>query len=163
VDGFWRDLRLGLRALKASPVVTIVATLSIALGIGANTAIFSLIDSLILRKLPVADPDRLVLVTTTTPQGARAWSYPVWKELWASGSFFEMLRVAASLGRVVGPSDDRDGGGPDGPVVVIGHQFWQRHFGGAPDVIGRTLTLDDVPYTTMTLYSPRRGNVRRRA
>ena len=80
MEGLWRDVRLGLRALRAAPVVTIVATLSIALGIGANTAFFSLIDSLILRKLPVADPDRLVLVTTTT-QGIRAWSYPVWKEL----------------------------------------------------------------------------------
>jgi hypothetical protein len=61
VEGLWRDVRLGLRALRAAPVVTIVATLSIALGIGANTTIVSLIDSLILRKLPVADPDRLVL------------------------------------------------------------------------------------------------------
>ena len=184
VDGFWRDLKIGFRALGAAPVVTVVATLSIALGIGANTAIFSLIDSLILRKLPVADPERLVLVTTTTP-GIRAWSYPVWKELdraqifenvsawslgrfnlasggetqfvdglWASGSFFETLRVQARLGRVFAPPDDRTGGGPDGPVVVIGHRFWQRHFGGAPDIIGRTLTLDDVSYTIIGVTPP---------
>ncbi len=184
VDGFWRDLKIGFRALGAAPVVTVVATLSIALGIGANTAIFSLIDSLILRKLPVADPERLVLVTTTTP-GIRAWSYPVWKELdraqifenasawslgrfnlasggetqfvdglWASGSFFETLRVRARLGRVFAPPDDRTGGGPDGPVVVIGHRFWQRHFGGAPDIIGRTLTLDDVSYTIIGVTPP---------
>ena len=80
VDGFWRDLRLGTRALRATPVVSAVAVLSLALGIGANTAIFALIDSLLLRTLPVKDPSRLVLVTTTAP-GVAGWSYPVWDHL----------------------------------------------------------------------------------
>ena len=80
VEGFWRDVRLAVRALRATPIVTAVAVLSLALGIGANTAIFALIDSLILRTLPVKDSSRLVLVTNTSP-GVRAWSYPVWDQL----------------------------------------------------------------------------------
>ena len=158
VDGFWRDLRLAVRALRATPIVTAVAVLSLALGIGANTAIFSLIDSLMLRTLPVKDPSRLVLVTNTAP-GVRAWSYPVWDQLrqlelfessaawslrrfdlasrgetqfvnglWTSGSFFETLGVPAVIGRTFMDLDDQPSGGPDGPVAVISYSFWQRHF-----------------------------------
>jgi len=70
-----RDLRLAVRALRATPVVSFVAVLSLALGIGANTAIFSIVDSLLLRTLPVADPARLVMVgdqLETDIAGARA-------------------------------------------------------------------------------------------
>jgi hypothetical protein len=62
----YEDLRLGIRALRATPIVTAVAILSLALGIGANTAIFSLVNSLVLRTLPVADPQRLVTVSTAS-------------------------------------------------------------------------------------------------
>lgn len=184
VDGFRRDLRLAVRALRATPIVTAVAILSLALGIGANTAIFSLIDSLLLRTLPVKDPSRLVLVTNTMP-GVRAWSYPVWDHLrqqqlfedsaawslsrfdlasggethfvdglWASGSFFETLGVPALIGRTFADVDDQPSGGPDGPVAVISYTFWQRHFGGAADIIGRTLALDGVPFKIIGVTPP---------
>jgi putative ABC transport system permease protein len=184
VDGFWQDLRLGTRALRATPVVTTVAVLSLALGIGANTAIFALIDSLILRTLPVKDPSRLVLVTTTAP-GVAGWSYPVWDHLrqlelfessvawsvsrfdlasrgetqfinglWTSGSFFEALGVPAVIGRTFSDLDDQPSGGPDGPVAVISHSFWQRHFDGARDAVGRTLTLDGVQFTIVGVTPP---------
>ena len=127
--GCWRDLRLAVRALRATPVVTVVAILSLALGIGANTAIFSLIDSLVLRTLPVKNPHAPRARDDTMP-GVRAWNYPVWEQLrqqplfedsaawsrslfnlasggearfvdglWASGSFFETLGVSAFMGR----------------------------------------------------------------
>ena len=76
-----RDLRLAFRTLRATPVVTIVAIVSIALGIGANTAIFSIINSLLLRTLPVKEPARLVLITDNAPTHVRAWSYPIWTQI----------------------------------------------------------------------------------
>ena len=83
VDGFWRDVRLAVRALRATPIVTAVAILSLALGIGANTAIFSLIDSLLLRTLPgVVQPEQLVTMSSGNPGPMEPrWSYAFWKEI----------------------------------------------------------------------------------
>src|SRR5881396_1749879 len=160
IETLWQDVRYALRMMRRTPGFTAVAVLSLALGIGANTAIFSLIDSLMLRTLPVKDPGRLVLVTNTTPGTlVRAWSSPVWDQLhglelfessaawsfrrfdlasrgqtqfvdglWTSGSFFETLGVSALLGRTLSERDDQPSGGPDGPVAVISHGFWQRRF-----------------------------------
>src|SRR5439155_20788300 len=77
--GYVHDIRLALRQLIATPVVTIVAVLSLALGIGANTAIFSLVDSLVLRALPVKEPQRLALVTDTAKRSAT--TYRIWREI----------------------------------------------------------------------------------
>ena len=170
--------RNALRAAKAAPVVSAVAVFSLALGIGANTAMFSIIDSLLLRSLPVEDPQRLVIVGQE-PRGGTALTNPLWESirdrqelfdgafafsagrfnlarggptefvdgLWASGRFFEVLGVPAILGRTWTPDDDRRGGGRDGAVAVISYAFWQRRFGGAADVIGRSLTVERVPFT----------------
>ncbi|HET9264087.1 MAG TPA: ABC transporter permease, partial [Vicinamibacterales bacterium] len=178
------DLRDAARALRATPVVTAVAILSLALGIGANTAIFSILDSLILRALPVEEPRRLVQITT---EGAnRSWTNPIWEQIrerqdlfeatfafsstrfnlsqggqaefvdgiWASGGYFDGLGVTAILGRTFGAADDRRGGGPDGPVVVIGYGFWHRRFGGAADIVGRSLTIERVAYTIIGVTPP---------
>src|SRR5439155_827860 len=67
--------------------------------------------------------------------------------LWVSGSLFEVLGVSPMLGRTVRASDDVRGGGPDGAVAVIGYGFWRRRFGGNPGVMGRTLTIERVPFT----------------
>jgi hypothetical protein len=171
------DLRLAVRSLRSTPVVSAVAVLSLALGIGANTAIFSLVNSLLLRTLPIPEPGRLVLLSKAASRNPSGWSIPVWEEIqrrpelfekaagwsstplnlatggetqfingiWATGSFFETLGVRALLGRTFSEDDDRPGGGAAGPVMVISHGFWQRHFGGAPDVIGRRLTIRSVP------------------
>ena len=77
-----QDLRLAVRALRATPVVTAVATLSLALGIGANTAIFSLLNSLLLRSLPVTAPQSLVTISSAGSHGLKwAWNYPVWDQI----------------------------------------------------------------------------------
>jgi putative ABC transport system permease protein len=179
------DFRSAVRALRASPVVTAVAVLSLALGIGANTAMFSMIDALLLRPLPVPEADKLALVTTTRG-GAYWWSNPVWEQIrdrpqlfdgafaWspqpfdlassgqtnvidgiaASGSFFQVLRVPAILGRTFGPADDRRDGGPNGPVAVISYSYWQRQFGGSPSAIGQLLTLTGIPFTIIGVTPP---------
>ena len=67
--------------------------------------------------------------------------------LWVSGEYFNGLGVRPILGRTFAAEDDRRGGGSNGPVAVIGYGFWQRRFGGAADVIGRTLILERVPFT----------------
>jgi putative ABC transport system permease protein len=74
--------------------------------------------------------------------------------LLASGRMFEILGVQAALGRVLDPRDDRRNLGPDGPVAVISHAFWQRRFAGSPAVIGRTITLDRVPFTIVGVAPP---------
>jgi len=174
------DLRNALRAFRATPVITVMAVLSLALGIGANTAIFSLIDSLLLRSLPVSAPQRLVLLDKGS------WTNPIWEQirdrqaqvfeaaawgtarfdlagggqaefvegLWVSGGFFEVLGVPAILGRALSVSDDVRGGRPEGPAAVISFRFWQRHFGSAPDVIGRTLALNRIPFTIVGVTPP---------
>jgi predicted permease len=179
------DLRLAYRALRATPLVSIVAILSLALGIGANTAIFSIVDSLLLRALPVKQPERLVLLAYENDLPA-AWTNPIWEQIrdrpqlfdgalawsstrfdlaqggqtdfvdgiWASGRFFDVLGVPAILGRTFNEADDRRGGGPDGAVAVIGYSFWQRQFGGAADVIGRSITVSRIPYTIVGVATP---------
>ena len=88
IDRLRRDVRFALRSLRATPTVTAVAVLSLALGIGANAALFSIINSLLLRMLPVKDPARLVLLTDT-PTRARSWSYPIWLEIHKRQHLFE--------------------------------------------------------------------------
>src|SRR5215472_6173119 len=74
------DLRLAVRSLRATPIVTFVAILSLALGIGANTAMFSLVDALVLRALPVREPQRLAVLTDRAPKG-QWWPNPVWESI----------------------------------------------------------------------------------
>jgi putative ABC transport system permease protein len=186
-DGLLQDVRLAIRALRATPAVSFVAVLSLALGIGANTAMFSIVNSLVLRTLPVREPQRLVELRSREPNGFPEWSYPVWDELrrrpdlferaaawspiaqgnlvvdgvgekmngfFASGSFFDTLGVAALIGRTFGDADDRRGGGPHGPVTVISYGFWQRHFGGDPAAVGRSITFENVRYTIVGVTPP---------
>jgi len=179
------DIRLAFRALRATPVIAIVAIVSLALGIGANTAIFSLVNSLMLRSLPVADPNRLAIVVDTARE-TRSWSNPVWEQIrdrpqlfdgafawsrerfnlarggearfidgiWASGDFFRVLGMPAVLGRTFTVDDDRRGGGPDGPVAVISHDFWRRHFSASTDVVGKPLILGAVAFTVIGVAPP---------
>src|SRR5207244_9255042 len=142
-------------------------------------AIFSLVNGLILRTLPVKEPQQLAIVTDDAGRGAASWTNPIWEQIrahrntfdgvfawstsrfnlsaggetqyvdgiWASGGMFDTLGVPAMLGRTFTEADDARGGGPDGPVTVISYTFWQQHFGGAADTIGRTLNIERIPYT----------------
>jgi putative ABC transport system permease protein len=188
LDEIGQNVRYGLRMLGKNPGFTSVIILTLALGIGANTAIFSIIDSLLLRPLPVRDPSRLAVVTDVSDGGQYSWTYPIWEQIrdardvfagtaassttdaafnlsqggetdiingmWVSGEFFDVLGVPPALGRTFSAADDVRGGGASGPVAVISHGFWQRHFGGAPDVVGRTLTLERIPFTVIGVTPP---------
>jgi putative ABC transport system permease protein len=172
-----RDVRYGVRLLARHPGFTVVAVLTLALGIGANTAIFSLINSVMLRPLPVRDPARLAVV------GGIGRGFPSWewlqKEsghfesvaafglsqfdlssggetkwvdgLWASGSFFDTLGVPAVHGRTLITADDTRGAES---VTVISYAFWQREFGGAPDVVGRLLSINRATFTIVGVTPP---------
>jgi predicted permease len=181
LDEIAQDLRYGQRMLRRSPAFTLVAVASLALGIGANSAIFALVDGVLLKSLPVRDPGRLVMIDDGS------WTNPIWEQLrdrqqewadgaiawsdtrfdlssggatefvegvWASGGFFDVLGVPAVLGRTFSAVDDQRSGGPDGPVAVISYGFWQRRFGGEASVIGRSLTLDRIPFTIVGVTPP---------
>jgi len=174
IEHAWQDLTLAIRGLRQSRTFTVVAVCTLALGIGANTALFSIFNSLLLRQLPVRDPAGLVIFD----QGS--WTYPIWKAVeaqtttifdgtfayanleldlaasgrrepidgaHASGAIFDVLGVAPLRGRLLQPSDDR----PDANarVAVISYRFWQRRFGGVDGAIGSTLTLDRQPFTVV--------------
>ena len=181
IDSAWQDVRAAARGLRKSPGFTLVAVGTLALGIGANTALFSIFNSLILRPLPVRDPGSLALLTDGS------WPYPLWEELkarehdlfdgalawsaqrfdlseggptdfvdaaYVSGRFFDVLGVRAFRGRLLTPADDVGGAEPDGPVAVISHRFWRRHFDGADDVVGRRLSVQRVPFTVVGVMPP---------
>ncbi len=179
-----RDLRDAWRALRRTPFVSAVAVLSLALGIGANTAMFSIVDTLILRTLPVPHAGRLALVSQgkdfsslTNPiweslrdreslfDGAFAWGSARFNlarsgevdpvdGLYVSGAMFEVLGVPAQLGRTILPSDDRRGGGSAGLVAVISDAYWRRHYGAAPDVIGQGIVLSQTAFTVVGVMPP---------
>jgi predicted permease len=89
VNGLVQDLRLAFRTLRATPVVTAVAVLSLALGIGANTAIFSLVNSLVLRALPVRQPQRLTILADTTSNGSQSYTYAIWQAVHQRTDLFD--------------------------------------------------------------------------
>jgi putative ABC transport system permease protein len=181
IEDIVQDVRYAWRVLAKAPAFTGVAVLSLALGIGANTAIFSMINGVLLRSLPVREPERLALLR------GGSWTNPIWEQirdrqtrlfagaiawgdeqfdlaaggpsqringLWVSGGFFDVLGVPAVLGRTFGLDDDRRGGGLAGPVAVISYRFWQHHFAGATDVIGRALPLNRVSFTIVGVTTP---------
>jgi predicted permease len=201
-----QDLKYGLRTLIKSPGLTAVAVLSLALGIGANTAIFSLIDAVLLKMLPVQDPQQLVLLNWASkawPEGtmnnlegnsredksgrmtSTSFSYPAYEQIsdrsqafssvlamagndsqlnvgykgqpgraegqLISGTFFSTLGVQPILGRALTTDDDRIG---SSPACVVSYGYWERRFGRDPAIVGRTITVNSIPFTVAGVSPP---------
>ena len=171
------DLRYATRMLQKQPGFTIVAVVTLALGIGANTAIFSLVNSILLRPLPYREPDRLVHLIQSSPKldlatwGVSQADFAAYREqnhtlesvaLFNSGGtnltgvgeperlavtnstadFFKVLGVSPILGRAFDQGEDSAG---KNGVCVISYGLWQRRFGADPNIVGRTLSLNNTP------------------
>jgi predicted permease len=181
MDGLLHDLRYALRQLRRTPTFTVSAIACLALGIGANTAIFSVINAVLVRPLPYPDPDRLMWVfganesrhrdrNVVSPGDYLDWKsqnqvfermagvYDIRMNLTGGGEpievpvqlatadLFPLLGVHPILGRTYTAEEDTPGGPP---VVVLSHGLWQRRFGGAKDVVGRTVSLDGKSHTVI--------------
>ena len=180
------DLRYGAKMLWKSKGVTIVAVISLAVGIGANSAIFSLVNAILLRPRPVSHPEQLVelYVSEGEQQPYSSTSYPSYldlrdhndvlsglaaygirqfnfgdannvEQIWGeavSGNYFDVLGVAAQKGRTFSADEDvvprRD------PVAVISHSLWQRRFNSDPELVGKTITLNDQSLTVIGIAPP---------
>lgn len=188
-DSLRQDFVHGLRVLRKSPGFTAIAVFSIAFGTGANVAMFSAVDALLLRPLPVERPHELITVGARTADGLAeyvATSYPDFDDVRrrtttltgvvgfhslrtglsvsptaprqvrlvtvGSGNFFADLGIPLRLGRGFRPSEDSVAGRD--AVVVIDHGLWQAMFGGATDVLGRTLLIAGAPFTVIGVTDP---------
>jgi len=175
MNNLLKDLRYAIRMLIKTPGVTLVAVITLALGIGANTAIFSSVSAFTSRPLPVPKPDQLIRPVEIAEDRGTAdnFSYPdfvdyrnqstvfsglcaedmvqvaidtqeqndvIWGQI-VSGNFFDMLQIKPFMGRAFAP--DEDGAPGAHPVVVLGHSLWQRRFASDPNIVGKTLRLNN--------------------
>ena len=177
---WWQDVRYAARSLRKSPGFTLVAAVTLALGVGANTAIFSVVNAVMLRPLPFSSPGQLARIWESNVERGRPTfavshrNFLDWRAqsksfqamaatnnlglTWTSGgeaevlpgmgvtaTFLPTLQVTPILGRNFLDEEDRPGGNTR--VVILGHGFWQRAFGGDAGAIGKTMTLNAQPYT----------------
>src|ERR1700728_3585923 len=178
MSDFFSDLRYSFRMLIANPAFTITAIAALALGIGANTAIFTVVITVLLKPLAYPDPDRIVQLMNITPDGDWSGSSPtkfnnsraqtsVLQDVTAydfggpgfnltgavpeqvhgihvSESYFRLFGAPVILGRSFTPQEDSPNGGH---AVVISYGFWQRKFGGNPNIVGTNVSLSNESYT----------------
>ena len=175
LEQLWRDVRYGLRGMRRNPGFTAVAVLALALGIGANSAIFTAVDAILLRPLGYRDPERLVVILNHGRRPVAPANFVDWKaqsrsfdnmgaaeywtpdftgsdrpeKLWAlrvSADVLPLLGVPPALGRFFTPAEDQPGHEFE---AVLAYSLWQRQFGGDKDVLGRRIQLDNRNYTVV--------------
>lgn len=177
VEDVIRDLRYALRSLRRAPLFTAIAIGTLALGIGANTTIFTFVEDVVLRPLPVQNPGAL---TTLNWGDTSNFSFPNYLDfrdrntvfasmaayrfnaasisvrardsfrVWgyqATGGYFQTLGVRPLLGRFFGPADDQQASA--NAVLVISHRLWQSRFGGDPNIVGKSVKVDGFPFTVI--------------
>src|SRR5438477_403440 len=171
-----QDLRYGGRMLRKNPGFALIAVLTLALGIGANTAIFSLVNGILLRPLPYAHPEQLVSLTGTYPKGGfaalrdqmRTIDLAAYVEGYefnltglgdpvrltgtpVSAELFSVLGANPELGRTFRAGEDLAG---QNAFVILSHSLWQRQFASDPAVIGRVISLEGVPRQIIGVMPP---------
>ena len=181
VETLFQDVRFGLRMLRKSPGFTFVAVLTLVLGIGANTAVFSLLNGLALRSLAVPHPEQLVRFGVHSPDDDfTALSLPMFQEfsrsqrvfsktfawwgdivlnvetdgalsradVWCvDGNFYPELGAMPEVGRFFDSGEESVDATTAAQVAVLGYGFWQTRYGGARDVVGKTLKIEGTPFT----------------
>src|SRR5271157_1831279 len=180
LEGIVADVRYALRVLAKRPSFTAVAVVSLALAIGANAAIFSLMDALLWRELPVREPERLVLLerysvsylaysrfaenSGSAMEGVFAWYSDATRRLdvgggaqrgtvaLVSGEYFPTLGLRTQLGRGILPEDDQRG--QPAQVALLSHAYWQRAFGGDRGVVGRPIWVERARFTVIGVAPP---------
>ena len=177
IENLLQDVRFGLRVLRKSPGFTVVAVLTLALGIGANTTMFSVMEGVVLAPLQYLNPDRLVMVWENNPHFPRTWvSYPNFRDWQRSAWSFQQMAAFREQGvDLTGPGTPEHLNGKEissgffstlgteltlgrefsreedryggSPVVIISSRLWRNRFDGRPEALGRSLTLEGVDYT----------------
>ncbi|MEO8450192.1 MAG: ADOP family duplicated permease, partial [Gemmatimonadota bacterium] len=180
-DELLQDARYAFRAMARSPGFSLVAIVSLALGVGANTVVFSAMNALLLRPLPIASPNEVHFLQTSrgptisypnyrdlaernaTFTGLAAYRFApmglasgerterIWGYL-ATGAYFDLLGLKPSLGRLFTAEDDRAPGAS--PVVVLSYAAWQRRFAADPAVLGKEMSLNGLVYTIIGVAPP---------
>src|SRR5215510_14112517 len=180
----WQDLRYGARMLLKNPGFTLIAVITLSLGIGANTAIFSVVNAVLLRPLPYEESERLVFLSECSEQlEGMSISWPNYVDWRKSNNVFEKIGVynsnsynltgsgeperlqagqvsadlftALRVNAALGRVFTNEEDRPGAePVVVLSHALWQRRFGGDPNVINRTIKLSDRGYTVIGVMPP---------
>src|ERR1700733_2145558 len=178
MTGLFPDIRYALRQLRKNPGFTAVALLTLTLGIGVNTALFSIINGVLLSPLPFPQAEQLVTLHENKPNfEGGSLSYPNFRDWqkdnhtfsalaiarsypfsltgigeaeqvageFVSSDFFSVLGVNPTIGRTFAPDEDRVGAGS--PVALISAGLWRRKFSSAPDILGKSITLDAKDYT----------------
>jgi putative ABC transport system permease protein len=184
IANLWQDLRFGVRMLLKHPGFTLIAVLTLALGIGANTSIFSIVNAVLLRPFPYQAPERLVIVQERESGGGFSPSYPNFVDWRAQNTAFASIAavrqnesfnltgageperlqgqlVSAEFFSMLGikPLVGRDFLPEEDragatPAVILSYGFWQRRFGNDPGIIGQQLTLNDQSYTVVGITPP---------